>query len=220
MTLHADRGGPMIADSLAGLLAKLGVEPTHARPQVPDDNPYSEAQFKTLKYRPDYPERFGSPADARGWAHGFFNWYNYDHYHTALGLLTPAIVHYGLASAVLAERQQTLAAAYAAHPERFVHGLPHAGRLPEAVWINRPQPVLELAAAPDLGAHGRTTPGVLLSSARSLPAIILADPDAAEVVRPCRAAQRPQGASNLINDNASTTKQLDIKLLDELSQTY
>jgi putative transposase len=139
LTIHADHGSPMISKSVAQLLIDLGVTKTHSRPHVSDDNPYSEAQFKTLKYRPDYPDRFGCLADARAWAQAFFTWYNQEHHHTGLGLLTPASVHYGQAEAVLAKRQQTLAAAYAAHPERFVKGAPKPPPLPSAVWINPPK---------------------------------------------------------------------------------
>ncbi len=144
LTLHADRGAPMTSKSLAQLLTDLGVMPSHSRPHVSNDNPYSEAQFKTMKYRPDYPRRFGSAPDARQWAQGFFHWYNHDHHHSALGLLTPAVVHYGQAPTVLAQRHSVLQAAYAAHPERFVKGPPVSGTLPTAVWINRPQPLIEL----------------------------------------------------------------------------
>jgi len=105
LTLHADRGSPMIAKSMAMLLADLGVTKTHSRPHISDDNPYSEAQFKTLKYRPDYPERFGSQMDARVWARAFFDWYNYAHHHNALGLLTPADVHYCRAPQIREKRQ-------------------------------------------------------------------------------------------------------------------
>jgi putative transposase len=139
LTLHADRGIPMVSKPLAFLLADLGVTKTHSRPSVSNDNPFSEAQFKTLKYRPDYPARFGSRLDAEGWAQGFFPWYNTEHHHTALALLTPAEVHFGRASEVLQARQTVLERAYAAHPERFVKGLPKAGQLPAAVWINPPQ---------------------------------------------------------------------------------
>ena len=139
LTLHADRGSSMHSKSVALLLADLGVTKTHSRPYVPNDNPYSEAQFKTLKYRPDYPDRFGSIADARCWARYFFQWYNHEHRHTGLGLMTPATVHYGQAQTVYGQRQQVLHAAYAAHPERFVRGLPIPPELPTAVWINRPQ---------------------------------------------------------------------------------
>lgn len=139
LTLHADRGSAMIAQSVAQLLSDLGVTPSHSRPHVPDDNPYSEAHFKTLKYQPDFPERFGSLADARAWARTFFSWYNEEHYHTGLGLLTPAMVHYGQAETHQAQRQQVLQAAYAAHPERFVGGQPKVPPLPPAVWINQPK---------------------------------------------------------------------------------
>lgn len=145
LTVHADNGAPMIAQTVTQLYIDLGITPSHSRPHVSDDNPYSEAQFKTMKYRPDYPERFGSSPDARSWAHTFFTWYNQEHHHSALGLLTPEVVHYGQAPAVLAKRQRVLAVAYAAHPERFVKGPPTPPALPEEVWINRPQPVLELS---------------------------------------------------------------------------
>jgi putative transposase len=139
LTLHADRGSPMIARSLAMLLADLGVTKTHSRPHVSDDNPYSEAQFKTLKYRPDYPERFGCQIDARAWSRDFFDWYNHEHHHSALGLLTPADVHYGRAEEIIHRRQQVLHAAYQKNPERFVQGLPKPPELPTEVWINPPK---------------------------------------------------------------------------------
>jgi putative transposase len=139
LTVHADRGGPMRSKTVALLLADLGVTKTHSRPHVSNDNPYSESQFKTMKYRPTYPKRFGSIQDARIWARSFFRWYNHDHHHSALGLMTPAVVHYGQAEAVIEQRQQVLQAAYAAHPERFVRGEPKAPTLPKEVWINKPQ---------------------------------------------------------------------------------
>jgi len=138
LTLHADRGSAMISKTVALLLADLGVTKTHSRPHVSNDNPYSEAQFKTMKYRPGYPDRFGSIQDARAWARLFFHWYNHEHYHSGLALLTPATVHYGHAQAVLERRQKTLEAAYALHPERFVRGVPRPPSLPTAVWINEP----------------------------------------------------------------------------------
>lgn len=138
LTLHADRGPAMTSQSLAHLLGKLGVAKSHSRPYTPDDNPFSEAQFRTMKYRPDYPARFGSLADAQTWARGFFSWYNNEHRHSSLGLMTPATVHYGQAAALTAQRQGTLLAAYEAHPERFVKGPPQPPELPEAVWINPP----------------------------------------------------------------------------------
>jgi putative transposase len=140
LTLHADRGSAMISKTVAQLLADLGITKTHSRPYVSNDNPYSEAQFKTMKYRPSFPERFGSLQDARAWARSFFHWYNHEHYHSGLNLLTPVTVHYGQAQAVLEQRQQVLQAAYAAHPERFVRGEPRVPPLPVEVWINKPSP--------------------------------------------------------------------------------
>ena len=138
LTLHADRGSAMTSKCVAQLLADLGVVKTHSRPQVSNDNPFSEAQFKTVKYHPSCPERFGSVEDARAWARELFEWYNHEHHHTGLGLLTPAVVHRGQASEVLAKREEVLQAAYSVHPERFVRGVPRAGQVPSAVWINPP----------------------------------------------------------------------------------
>jgi putative transposase len=138
LTLHADNGKPMKAKTLALLLSDLGVNKSHSRPYVSDDNPFSEAQFKTLKYHPDYPDRFGCIQDARSWARPFFQWYNYQHYHTGLNLLTPASVHYGQADDIRRHRQAVLAAAYAQHPQRFAHGEPIVMGAPAAVWINPP----------------------------------------------------------------------------------
>jgi putative transposase len=143
LTVHADRGSSMTSKPVAFLLADLGVTKTHSRPHTSNDNPYSEAQFKTLKYRPDYPQRFGCQQDARRWAKDFFDWYNYEHHHTALGLLTPADVHYGRAQAVIQQRQQVLQVAYQKNPERFVKGLPKPLQLPDAVWINPPKALAE-----------------------------------------------------------------------------
>jgi len=138
LTLHADRGSAMISKSVAQLLADLGVTKTHSRPYVSSDNPYSESQFKTMKYRPGFPERFGSIQDSRAWARPFYHWYNHDHHHSGLGLLTPVTVHYGRAQVVLEQRQKVLRVAYAAHPERFVRGEPKPLSLPTEVWINKP----------------------------------------------------------------------------------
>ena len=124
LTLHADRGAPMTSQTVAQLLEELGVAKSHSRPHTSDDNPFSEAQFKTLKYRPDYPDRFDSLAQAHQWATGFFDWYNNQHRHSNLGLMTPATVHWGLDDQLTVQRQQVLRAAYAAHPERFVKGMP------------------------------------------------------------------------------------------------
>jgi putative transposase len=140
LILHADNGAPMRARSLALLLDDLGVSASHSRPHTSDDNPFSEAQFKTLKYHPGYPNRFGSIQDARAWARPFFDWYNDQHYHTGLSLLTPASVHYGQAEAIRQQRQTVMNAAYAAHPERFSKGLPVVAAPPKEVWINPPSP--------------------------------------------------------------------------------
>ena len=138
LILHADRGSSMKSKSLALLLADLGVGKSHSRPYTSNDNPFSEAQFKTMKYRPDYPDRFGSLPDARTWARPFFHWYNNDHHHSNLGLMTPADVHYGRAGELTIQRQAVLHAAYEKYPERFVKGMPTPPKLPTAVWINPP----------------------------------------------------------------------------------
>jgi putative transposase len=138
LTLHADRGTSMRSKTVALLLADLGVTKTHSRPHVSDDNPFSEAQFKTLKYRPDFPARFGCLEDARAFCGPFFTWYNAEHHHSGLGLLTPEVVHYGRAPEVLAARQKVLTAAWQATPERFVRRPPVPAQPPAAVWINPP----------------------------------------------------------------------------------
>ena len=140
LTIHADRGSAMTSKPVALLLADLGVTKTHSRPHVSNDNPYSEAQFKTMKYRPDYPSRFGCQQDARTWANRFFDWYNHEHHHTGLALLTPVNVHFHRAQNVLQKRQAVLHAAYARTPERFVKGAPAPMQVPQAVWINPPKP--------------------------------------------------------------------------------
>ncbi|MDR3565618.1 MAG: IS3 family transposase [Negativicutes bacterium] len=139
LTIHADRGSSMTSKSVALLLADLGITKTHSRPHVSDDNPYSEAHFKTLKYQGDYPGSFGCLADARIWAKRFFDWYNTEHHHTGIGLLTPADVHLGRAAAVLQQRQQVLDRAFDKNPERFVKGPAKPAPLPLAVWINPPK---------------------------------------------------------------------------------
>ena len=138
LTLHADRGSSMRSKPVALLLADLGVTKTHSRPHVSNDNPFSEAQFKTLKYCPQFPERFGSIEDGRAFGQIFFRWYNEEHHHSGLGFLTPAVVHFDQAARVRDHRHAVLAAAYAAHPERFVKGRPQPAGLPTAVWINPP----------------------------------------------------------------------------------
>ena len=141
LTIHADRGSSMTSKPVAFLLADLGVTKTHSRPHVSNDNPYSEAQFKTLKYRPDFPKRFAGYEHARSHCRNFFRWYNTGHRHSGLGMLTPHDVHYGLAEARLEARAAVLAQAFAERPERFPRGLPRLTHLPQEVWINKPMPV-------------------------------------------------------------------------------
>lgn len=138
LTLHADRGSSMRSKPVALLLSDLGVTKTHSRPHVSNDNPFSEAQFKTLKYRPEFPDRFGCIEDARSHCVGFFDWYNNDHYHSGLAMLTPATVHYNQSCAAIELRAKVLATAYATHPERFVRQPPRPTEPPTAVWINPP----------------------------------------------------------------------------------
>ena len=138
LTLHADRGTSMKSKPVAMLLADLGVTKTHSRPQVSNDNPYSEANFKTMKYRPDFPDRFGGIQDARGFSGDYFGWYNHDHHHSGLAFLTPADVHFGRVDQILEIRQRSLDRGYAANPERFTRGRPVAQRPPSEVWINKP----------------------------------------------------------------------------------
>ncbi len=139
LTIHADRGSSMTSKVVAQLLVDLGVTKTHSRPQVSNDNPYSEAQFKTMKYRPDFPARFGSIQDARAFCQTFFPWYNTEHKHSGLELLTPEQVHYGQATEILTQRNEVLAAAFNLHPQRFKGKPPKPLSLPVAVWINKPQ---------------------------------------------------------------------------------
>jgi putative transposase len=139
LILHADRGSAMRSKTLKDVLQDLGVAKSYSRPYTPTDNPYSESQFKTLKYRPDYPEAFSGIVAARRWMRGFVQWYNHAHHHTGLALMTPATVHYGHVEHVRAQRQHALEAAYAAHPERFVAGRPTSPELPKEVWINQPR---------------------------------------------------------------------------------
>ena len=138
LTIHADRGSSMKSKCVAMLLADLGVTKTHSRPYTSNDNPFSESQFKTMKYRPDFPARFGCIEDARGFCGGFVDWYNQEHHHSGIALLTPETVHYGLAEEVGRNRDVTLHEAYRLHPERFVRKVPESPKLPEAVWINPP----------------------------------------------------------------------------------
>ena len=139
LTIHADRGSSMASKPVAFLLADLGVTKSHSRPHVSNDNPYSEAQFKTLKYRPEFPDRFDSIEQARQFCRVFFPWYNEEHHHSGIGLLTPATLHRGLAQEAIENRARVLAEAFAAHPERFVRGKPLPPAVPHSAWINRPE---------------------------------------------------------------------------------
>jgi putative transposase len=139
LTVHADRGSSMTSKPVAFLLADLGVTKTHARPHVSNDTPDSESQFKTLKYRPGVPDRFGSIQDARAFLKQFFGWYNPAHRHAGIAMMTPEAVHYGHAAQLHQARARVLAGAYAAHPERLVRKPPAPTPLPVAVWINRPE---------------------------------------------------------------------------------
>jgi len=171
LTIHADRGSSMKSKLVAFLLADLGITKTHSRPHVSDDNPFSESHFKTLKYRPDFPEKFGCIEDSRGFCGDFFPWYNTEHHHSGLGLFTPHDVHYGLASARRAARAVVLAAAHRAHPERFLRGVPSPAPLPTAVWINKPVSALpapgqQPAAAVSDGGGFPVGSGFLLSTGK------------------------------------------------------
>jgi putative transposase len=145
LTIHADRGSSMKSKCVALLLSDMGVTKTHSRPHTSNDNPYSESQFKTMKYRPEFPERFGSIEDARSFCVDFFRWYNQQHHHSGIGLMTPETVHYGLADEITRNRHAALQRAYQLHPDRFVRKQPEPPRLPDAAWINPPAPVSKLS---------------------------------------------------------------------------
>ncbi len=138
LTLHSDRGAPMTSQCTAQLLADLGVTRSLSRPQVSDDNPFSESQFKTMKYHPSFPGRFEDQGQAKTFLRPFFIWYNVEHRHGGISMLTPEQVHFGRADEVIARRKAVLSEAFGAHPERFVRGVPRPKPLPEAVWINPP----------------------------------------------------------------------------------
>ncbi len=158
LTLHSDRGSPMRAKTTAELLVDLGVAASYSRPRVSNDNPFSEAQFKTLKYRPEFPERFDGIEHARTHLRRFFAWYNDEHRHSGIGFMTPATVHFGRSAAIDEQRRHVLQAAYAAHPERFKGRLPTSPPLPEVVGINLPPP------QPTESSHDLTTTPALLTN--------------------------------------------------------
>jgi putative transposase len=138
LTIHADNGSSMASKPVAFLLADLGVTKSHSRPHTSNDNPYSESHFRTLKYRPDFPDTFGSIQDARTFCQQFFKWYNTEHYHSGVAWLHPVDVHYGRTETVRAARADVLAAAYTRNPDRFVNKPPQPAALPNAAWINKP----------------------------------------------------------------------------------
>lgn len=138
LTVHADRGSSMKSKAVAHLLSDLGITKTHSRPHVSNDNPYSESQFNTMKYCPAFPDRFGSIQDSRTFCQGFFTWYNKEHYHSGIALMTPESVHYGLAENIITARSTVLAEAYEKHPNRFKGTMPKPPALPQAAWINKP----------------------------------------------------------------------------------
>lgn len=138
LTVHADNGSSMTSHLVAQLLSDLGVTKTHSRPHVSNDNPYSESAFKTLKYRPGFPERFLTIEEARRFCRLFFAWYNNEHRHSGIAMLTPSMVHHDRYQPILQQRSEVLAKAYAQHPERFVRGIPQVKALPTEVWINKP----------------------------------------------------------------------------------
>ena len=160
LTAHADRGSSMRSRTVAQLLSDLGVEKTHSRPHVSNDNPFSEAQFKTLKYRPEFPGRFGSIQEGRVFGQRSFSWYNNEHHHSGIAYLTPAQVHYGRAQEILDARHRVITAAASQHRERFVHGLPKRIEAPSAVWINPP-------AGPQPLRHGPGPPPQTIDSSVS-----------------------------------------------------
>lgn len=139
LTIHADRGSSMKSKSVALLLSDLGVIKSHSRPHVSNDNPFSESQFKTLKYCPQFPGQFGCIQDARSFCQHFFNWYNKEHHHSGIGLITPEQFHYGLAGLIVEKRAKVLNAAFEATPNRFKNKMPTPPAIPDAVWINRPK---------------------------------------------------------------------------------
>ena len=139
LTIHADRGTSMKSKLVAQLMADLGITKTHSRPYTSTDNPYSEAQFKTLKYHHTFPKSFGCIEDAQAYLRGFFHWYNHSHKHSGIGYVTAQSLHSGQAHAIREERRHVLAQAYEKHPERFVRGLPQPPKIPTAAWINKPQ---------------------------------------------------------------------------------
>ena len=181
LTLHADRGSSMRSKPVGLLLADLGVTKTHSRPYVSNDNPYSESQFKTMKYCPQFPSRFGSAEDGRLFCCGFFDYYNFHHRHSGIGLMTPADVHYGRAEQLTTARRQILLEAQQAHPERFVRGTPQPPVLPPQAWINPPLEKTTLHDAAQAPLAAASIPGVPPFSASRNEILIDVDVDRADL---------------------------------------
>ena len=158
LTIHSDRGPSMGSNQVAQLIADLGVTKTHSRPHVPNDNPYSESQFKTMKYRPEFPSRFGSFEDALAFCRVFFQWYNKEHRHSAIGLMTPAAVHFGDAEELYERRRLVLLEAFQRNPERFVRKIPEPPQLPKEVWINPPEAAVVGCWGEFEGGGGKSAP--------------------------------------------------------------
>ena len=159
LTIHADRGSSMKSKPVALLLSDLGVIKSHSRPHVSNDNPFSESQFKTLKYCPQFPGQFGNIQEARSFCQYFFNWYNKEHYHSGIGLVTPEQLHYGLADHILEERKKVLNAAFMANPKRFKNKVPLPPAIPDAVWINKPKILNNDEIESRWGVAGTESPG-------------------------------------------------------------
>ena len=181
LTLHADRGSSMRSKPVGLLLADLGVTKTHSRPYVSNDNPYSESQFKTMKYCPQFPSRFGSAEDGRLFCCGFFDYYNFHHRHSGIGLMTPADVHYGRAEQLTTARRQILLEAQQAHPERFVRGTPQPPVLPPQAWINPPLEKTTLHDAAQAPLAAASIPGVPPFSASRNQILVDVDVDRADL---------------------------------------
>jgi putative transposase len=147
LSIHADNGKPMIAKPVMQLMADLGITKSHSRPYCSNDNPFSESAFKTLKYRPGFPERFDSALHARAFCRDFFGWYNNEHRHSGIAMLTPVVVHYRRHEPVLQHRADVLMKAFQEHPQRFVRGIPQVKALPLEVWINKPKSSTEKVVA-------------------------------------------------------------------------
>ncbi len=158
LVIHCDRGSPMMSKTYTQLLADLGVRRSFSRPYCSNDNAFSEAQFKTMKYHAGYPQRFGSLQDARNWAREFIDWYNDVHYHSELALMRPSMVHYGRAREVRSQRQRVMEKAYARNPERFLRGAPKIAMPPRQAWINRPNRLCTTLSGPEGQATSRRQP--------------------------------------------------------------